>query len=138
MSNPLAHANYQSSHNHYQVNDVAMSSSVASLHFGEVSKGCKNSEDWPDSGGGCAFSPSGDNGLSDGFHVYAVEWEPRRFRWQVLDASPGHARSRNYCQLTCHIFHSAVTEWRHSGATEGDFTAKRDAGVAGIWLHRIV
>lgn len=59
-----------------------MNSAIASLHFGGIESGCKSSEEWPEDGGGCIFSPSGTGGaLSEGFHVYAVEWERGEFRW---------------------------------------------------------
>lgn len=58
-----------------------MSSAAALLRFGEPTSGCKSSEEWPDHGGGCAYSPSRSAGLSEGFHTYAVEWDRGEFRW---------------------------------------------------------
>ncbi|CAM9679550.1 unnamed protein product [Ectocarpus fasciculatus] len=59
---------------------------TASLGFGDYEEdrwGCTNSSAWPDKGGGCSVPAEHGVDWSDGFHVYALEWEEGEFRWYV-------------------------------------------------------
>lgn len=58
-----------------------MDSVSASLSFGDEDLGCQSSDDWPQQGGGCMYSSPGGVGLSDGFHLYSLEWDENEFRW---------------------------------------------------------
>ncbi|CAN0018865.1 unnamed protein product [Ectocarpus sp. 4 AP-2014] len=66
---------------------------TASLGFGDYEEdrwGCTSSGSWPYKGGGCTLPAEHGVDWSDGFHVYALEWEEGEFRWYV--------DGRQYCK----------------------------------------
>ncbi|CBN75742.1 glycosyl hydrolase, family 16 [Ectocarpus siliculosus] len=68
----------------YHAADKSGPDITASLGFGDYEEdrwGCTSSSSWPDKGGGCSLPAEHGVDWSDGFHVYALEWEEDEIRW---------------------------------------------------------